>query len=189
MTTPPGFPPRPQHRAPRELLHIEGPYGKADELPMLRVPQFAATVSHWLVTAPRFHPLWSQYSLSILRLADIPGMRPARKSHPDVTHEVCCVAINPDGGWQTVDTMMDYCTPSHPKYGKLPILTPVNLATQAAATDEEMYMIAPHLIRAIVERGVTPEPSDAPDRIRRYWAQMLSDALIQFRGGRDAWER
>ena len=52
---------------------LEGPYGTAEAVPLPDTPEAAETVCTWLLTAPRAHPLWSQYMLGVVRLRDMPG--------------------------------------------------------------------------------------------------------------------
>jgi hypothetical protein len=163
---------------------IAGPFGKADELPLNDGPNFAATVCHYLVTAPIFHPAWSQYNFHILRLTpNLPGLPEPHLQFTGATHEIGIVALDPSEGPQTYESMIEFCTPDHRNFGKMPWLSPVNIACQIITRDEgELLKLAPHLMRAIVIKGVSPETSDAPDLVRRYWHQMIEQGLAHMRG-------
>jgi dTDP-glucose 4,6-dehydratase len=162
---------------------ISGPFGAAYELPVTDGPNCAATVCHYLINAPVFHPGWSQYNFHILRLTpNLPGLPEPHFQFKGATHEVGVVAIDPSEGHQTKETMIEFCTPDSPKFGKMPWLAPVNIACQVIAEDDELLRLAPHLMRSVVIKGVSPETSDAPDLVRRYWHAMIIQGIAHMRG-------
>lgn len=57
-------------------------------------PDAQACVAQYLIEGP-FHPLWSQWVFCLVSLADIPGVKPAKKHHPDNTHEIMIISVDP----------------------------------------------------------------------------------------------
>lgn len=165
-----------------ELRKIIGVFGTAEELPHDE-PGCEATVFHWLVTAPAFHPLWSQYIVSCVDLRTyLPGTPPVIIDFKGATHEFLILALCPDEGPFIAAKIREYQRPDSPKFGKLPYLTPVNIHQQVIATDDELARLAPSLVEAIVKRGLTPETSDAPQLVRDNWHIILVNGLAHMRG-------
>jgi len=165
---------------------ISGPFGKAEELPLNDSPNCAATVCHYLITAPIFHPGWAQYNFHILRLAVLPGLPDPQLQFPGATHEIGIVALDPSEGSQSYESMIRFMNPESEDFGKMPWLSPVNIAEQLIIRDEGLLLkLAPHLLRAIVIKGVSPETSDAPDLVRKYWHSMIEQGLAHMRGEHD----
>lgn len=55
-----------------------------------------AALGTWLADCPGMHhAFWRCWSISLIHLRDIPGVRPATKQRPDATHEVISAAIDP----------------------------------------------------------------------------------------------
>lgn len=67
----------------------QGPFGTAERIGFDReLPQAAQTLDYWLITAPVYHPVWSQYVLACVRLDDgVPGFGPPKRQFPGATHE------------------------------------------------------------------------------------------------------
>jgi hypothetical protein len=148
---------------------LTGPYGTAH-----RIPRDTYTDSHpagldaWIITAPIWHPLWSQYNLGVVSLADIPGLPPANLQRPGVTHELSVVALNPEHG--------PYDAHNLPTTG-LRFLTPVNIAEQFTTTDDQARHLARLCARAVVDGVLCPETGDAPDHIRALWHSVIHQTL------------
>lgn len=158
---------------------LTGPYGTAR-----RIPRAAYSDSHpagldgWIITAPCWHPLWSQYNLGVVSLADIPGLPPAKLHRPGVTHELSVAALDPDHG--------PYDARNLPP-GGLRFLTPINIAEQFTTTDDQARRLAQRCARDVVYGVLIPETGDAPDRIRAAWRtsihQTLDHAVDPHHGG------
>lgn len=157
---------------------LEGPRGTAERIPLPDIPAAAETVCTWLLTAPMAHPLWSQYMLGVVRLRDgIAGFPPPKRQFDGATHELNLVALNPEHGTFTVARMKRL----H-RTGRLPYLTPVNIAHQFEGTDGEAGELAEMAARAVVNGWLTPETADAPDLIRADWKTSLVKTLAHVRG-------
>src|SRR5689334_7548154 len=85
--------------------------------------KWPATCDSWLLHAPGAHPLWQFYLVGLISLRDVPGLEPAKKRHPSMTHELHVVALDPDHN-QAYDPS-DFDTCSSPRW-----LHPLNLAEQ-----------------------------------------------------------
>jgi hypothetical protein len=165
---------------------IRGPYGEVVHVPMLDEsadydPKArAALATHrgtWLIDAPVYHPAWSQYVLHVISLADAPDVPPATLKFVGATHELLLVAIDPGPGRQTVETVQGHCLT-----GKLPFLTPVNIAEQFECTDDEIRQVAWLCARAVVQGFLNPETGDGPARVRESWLQACVKTLAHIRG-------
>lgn len=139
------------------------------------VPNASESVASYLITAPYYHPVWSQYGLEVIRLRDVPGMPPPVLKFQGATHEIMVVALNPEHGPWTAEKVI---AAQH----QTPILTPINIAEQFEATDEEMRALADLLVQAVVHGMLNPETADAPSRIREQWLTVAVKTLAHIRG-------
>ena len=157
---------------------IEGPYGRAELIPLPRGPRAAETVCSWLLTAPQAHPLWSQYMLGVVRLRDgVPGFPPPKRQFDGATHELIVFALDPRKGPYTVAGIGRYY-----RNGRIPLLTPVNIAHQIEGTDEEALALAELAAKGVAHGLLWPETSDAPEHIRENWKASLVKTLAHVRG-------
>lgn len=155
-----------------------GPYGTAQQLPPTDDPRGGAQVDAWLLTCPRFHPVWYQYAIGVIRLGDVPGLPPARHIQFDgATHELLLVALNPEHGPQTAES-----TSAGMVDGSLPYLEPVNVVHQFEATDDEMRHVMRLAVQAVTRGILTPETGDAPTAVREAWLASLTKTLAHLRG-------
>lgn len=168
----------------------QGSHGRAWKLdipPDSDNPQYKATVCHYLVTAPSYHPLWFQYNLAVVRLAKIKGLPEPVLQFPGATHELIVAALNPETGHGEAGHYPEHHTPAcmngeHVAKGNLSFLFPINIAWQVIATDEEMEALADVAVVAVVAGQWNPETSDSPDRIREAWNAGLTRTLAHQRG-------
>lgn len=157
---------------------LEGPYGTAEQVPTPGIPSAAETVCTWLITAPRAHPLWSQYMLAVVRLRDLTGFPPPARQFDGATHELLVVALDPEHGPMDPERAVRYWRRGR----SLPYLTPVNIAHQIEGTDEEAAELAEMAARGVVRGHLMPETGDAPDAIRAAWKASLVKTLAHSRG-------
>ena len=154
-----------------------GPFGTAVLLDMPDMPEADETVCSWLITAPVFHPAWSQYLLTVVRLRDdVPGFPPPKRQFPGATHEVLVITLNPEHGPYRADLCHRYAK------GGLPFLTPVNIAHQIEGTDEEAAELARWAAWGVVSGHLEPESSNGAERIRAGWKSSLVKTLAHIRG-------
>lgn len=154
---------------------FDGDYGHARSWPLIDHPAAAETVCQWLLTHPQGHPLWSQYLMAVVRLTDNPDFPPPSRQFPGATHELLLVALNPDKGPYTPDTMDRFIDTG------LPYLTPVNIAHQIEGTDDEARKLAAYAAFGVTVGALWPETADAPDRIRAQWKTSLVKTLAHIR--------
>ncbi|HKX69899.1 MAG TPA: hypothetical protein VJM75_01670 [Acidimicrobiales bacterium] len=153
------------HDTPDELT---GPYGTARRIPRDKYRDtHPAGLDGWIITAPIWHPLWSQYNLGVVTLADIPDIPPAKLQRPGVTHELTVVALNPEHGPYDARNLT----------GALAFLLPVNIAEQITTTDDQARNLAALCARAVVDGVLCPETGDAPDHIRALWRSAIHQTL------------
>lgn len=153
--------------------HLTGPHGEAHRTPRTNYEAAApATLASWIITAPGFHPLWDQYHLAVITLADLPGIPPAKKSRPGVTHELMVMALDPDQG-----------TVHAAKVGaaSLQYLRPGNIAEQFTATDDQARELAELAAQAVVDGRLNPETAEAPGLIRATWSHAIQDTIAHYR--------
>ena len=157
-----------------------GPYGTAVTWPLGNGPEWAETVCQWLLTAPMAHPAWTQYLMPVVRLRDVDGFAPPKRQFPGATHELLVLALDPDEGPYTPENMSRF--DEGPQAGRLPYLTPVNIAHQIEGSDEEARTLALYSAWGVTAGTLNPETSDAPSLIRANWKAALVKTLAHIRG-------
>lgn len=161
---------------PTAATELEGPCGQALKLDTSGMANNEETVCSWLISAPVFHPMWSQYALLVVRLRDLPGWPPPHRQFPGATHELLVVTLNPEHGPYDAGMVSKYAA------GNLPVLTPVNVAHQIEGTDEEAEKLAYYGAWGICAGHLEPESSNGADRIREGWKVSMVKTLAHVRG-------
>lgn len=181
MTQPTPVPINEPIRGPHGYVHPV-PYPSLDEPGLSDVARAAIEVGvcTYLITSPGWHPLWSQYVLSVINLRDHPTLPPAVRKFDGATHELMVLALHPEKP-RSVEDMTGHC-----RNGDLPFLKPVNLAEQFEAADEEMHAVAWLAARAIVHGQLNPETADSPSYIRGTWLVAVTQTLAHLRGEQHA---
>jgi hypothetical protein len=147
---------------------VSGPHGTAVRVPRSHYTASLATIDAWIITSPGWHPLWSQYMLAVITLADVPGMPPAVLERPGSTHQMHVMALSPEHGPYTPGSVAE---------GTVHFLTPTNIGEQFEASDEQALELSVLCARAVVDGVLNPETADAPERIRATWAQSIRRTL------------
>jgi hypothetical protein len=158
---------------------FKGPYGRAASVPLPDVPDAAESLCTWLLTAPKYHPVWTQYLMPVVRLRDIDGFPPPKRQFPGATHELIVVALDPEHGPYTAESLLRYMTGE--EAGGLPYLTPANIAHQVEGTDEEISHLAAYAAWGVTAGMLNPETGDAPGYIREGWKVSLVRTLAHIR--------
>lgn len=93
---------------PRRPPDIDGTAGHAWLVPRLRQEQWArrvgreaglaSSVEMWYVNGDNFHPFWKWWLVSVISLADLPGLAPAHKEYPLAEYELAIWSLDPDKG-------------------------------------------------------------------------------------------
>jgi hypothetical protein len=148
-----------------------GLWGTAVEL---EIPATAPQATcQWLITAPVYHPLWSQYALGVISLTiDLPDLPPAKLRFPGATHELFVAALNPEYGPWTPETAI----------AGIRWLEPINIVEQWTATDDEMREMANLCAWGVTAGHLIPETADAPAAIRAAWLTSMVKTLAHIRG-------
>ena len=146
-----------------------GPYGTAHRVPETNYQAVSpAALDSWIITAPCWHPHWTQYALALVSLTHIPDVPQTQLHRPGMTHEINVVALDPEHGPYDAHTLSP---------GRLQYLLPVNIAEQFTTTDETARDLTQQCAQAVVHGALCPETADAPDRIRTYWRQAIRNTL------------
>lgn len=155
----------------------EGPCGTAVHLEIRpHLDPHGTTLTWWLLHGP-WHPLWSQFVLSVVTLEDRPGAEAAKLHYPGATHELLVVALNPGEPPAVHDqaTLED-------RGLSIGFLQPVDVCHQFTATDDEMRQIAELAARACVDGHLMPSTDDAREHYRMQWLGAITKTLAHIRG-------
>ena len=131
----------------------EGPAGRAVEVVLPPAgkrgrPDIDATVADWFIRAPGQSPAWECYTLGVIHLRPIEGVKPAVVTLPGATHEVLVVALNP--AREPTPTDVD----------SWEFLFPVNVCEQIHLPgDDEAVELARLCARAVVLGVLPAEPA------------------------------
>jgi hypothetical protein len=151
---------------------VAGEHGVAEPVPIPVSPKTAEILTLWLLTAPEYHPAWSQYLLTAVRLTDdLPGFSPPVRTVEGSTHEIMVYAIDPGAGEQTPDSI-------GPRFltTDVPLLQPVNVVEQFVATDDEIRAVLSLCAQAVVHGVMSPD-SD----YRAMWRPSIEQTLAHMR--------
>lgn len=162
------------------MTTLRGSYGTAEPVPVPpsspEVPH--ATLSTWLITAPRYHLAWSQYNLGVLHLRETPELgKPNRLDFPGATHEILVAALDPDHGPFTLAMMKEFARTGTGMH----YLRPVNIEWQFEATDEEAVELCRMACLGIIHGQLNPETGDSSEKIRAAWSHSLGETLEHMR--------
>lgn len=186
----------------------EGRAGWSDRVDYQPAAEGDDTLDGWLMTAPGWHPVWSQFYLIVVRLRDdVPGLPPPVRRFPSATHELMVFALRPDvapghaegtilpegalrsllapgepaykpGTWPDAASFLKFCMEQG-----VPYLEPVNIVEQFEATDAEMTDLARWIAKGVADGILCPETADAPERVRAGWRKALTETLEHVRTG------
>lgn len=155
-----------------------GPHGLLEPIAIPGDWPSAATTTYMaLITAPVWHPVWSQYFICVADLTPKPDTPDATLHFPGATHELLVFAINPDHGTLSTEGVLHLLLE-----GTAVHLEPVNVVHQFTATDDEIRTVAWLCGRAVTQGQLNPETGDAPSRIREEWLQACVQTLAHLRG-------
>lgn len=150
-----------------------GEYGTAAQIPRENWPDKAAQLSAWVVTAPHWHPFWSQYLIATVSLAAFPGIDPPLLMFPGATHELLVITLSPDPGPYDARTT----TPENP----VTFMEPYNVCEQFVTTDDRAIELCALLVEAVVNGLLCPETIEDPGGVRAAWRQSVHVALDHFK--------
>lgn len=154
----------------------EGPYGTAQWFdPELFREKWPATVAMWLITAPPYFEMWSQYVLGVISLAEFPGVMPAKRDNAEQTHELFVGTLNPDAAAQSVTSIIET--------GVAPIMTPINVAERfTVASDEHAAELGWLHVWAVLNGFLNPEPFGLEMLVRAQWRHSIRQSVDHLAG-------
>lgn len=141
---------------------IDGPVAKAWNVQKGDHP---TAVASWLVNGP-FHPMWSWWAISAVRLRDVPGVPPAKKTYPEAEYEFLIMSIHPDH-------------PPDPEDPHIHHLEPLDVVEQFhGVTERDVVRIVEACIRAICEGRMSPDCD-----YRSAWKEAIAGTVAHYRAG------
>lgn len=151
------------------LATVRGLCGRAQQVAVPADERTGRTVAWWLIDAPAFSHLWSQYLLVVVRLdGEVPGVEAPAAQFDGATHQLMILTLDP-GQLIAADELHDV-TPDT----RFHALQPLNVVQQFEATDEEMVHLA-DLSATDIVNGTEPEDNDR-------WLAILVKTLAHIRG-------
>lgn len=110
---------------------LSGPAGTAYEIVVDKAatPDQAATVACWFLHCPGQSLFWDKYTISVIHLRPLPGVRPAQVRVPQATHEVLLLALEPEGEGRLAPVKEDQET--------WRFLRPINMCEQVQLPSDE----------------------------------------------------
>ncbi|MFF3891356.1 hypothetical protein [Streptomyces sp. NPDC001914] len=153
-----------------DITEASGPCGTAVRVPAETHADNPAVLDQWIITAPCWHPVWTQYLLGLISLADLPDTPPAHLQRPGMSHELVVFALNPEHGPYDAAAFTS-------QHAAECVLTPVNVVEQFTSTDTQARNLTALCAKACTDGILTPETGDAPDRIRATWRSAIRQTL------------
>lgn len=165
----------------RILAHQTGPAGegwKTEYSPEESKNPADATLSHWIIHAPKQSPAWEYYVIFGVHLRPIPGTPPPVQRHPSATHDIMILALNPKMGDDVRPENYLERINQVRSQGEGWYLTPINFTGQFEGTDDECVRLTDQLARMIIAARLPAEP---PMSGGDYWTTYLQYALQEMR--------
>jgi hypothetical protein len=157
----------------------QGQFGEAVQLAINPDLSGASTTVTWWLLDGVWHPIWPQFVISVVRLANVDDMPPAQLHFSGATHELGVFALNP--GEPPVRHSIDVL-----EAGGLAavggFLSPVDVVHQFTATDDEMAHLADLCARGCVDGVLNPSTDDAREALREVWLTACVRTLAHIRG-------
>lgn len=156
------------------LIGMTGCAGYAELIDLPPAPAMTETLACWLLTLPDAHPYWTQWTLTVTRVRDVPGMIPPWRDFPTATHRLAVITLNPD-----TPTTAPQVTATFRTGGRLNWLH-ITHSIDFDATDREMRDVAHQIVRGCVAGEVTPDAGK-----QTLWQIHADQALAHVRGYHD----
>ncbi len=133
-------------------------------------PDWNAFLGAYLVHAPRAHPVIKYYTVHLIHLRDIPGVKPAMKNYPEAEHEFMIFGLDPERPVPDPDDWISSPTPL--------LRSPEVLEQFHGLSDAQAGRVLVEAIQAIVEGRLSPD-SD----FRRAWMVAIAGTVAHLREG------
>lgn len=156
----------------------QGAYGRAWSVAMQPLgergrPDWDATLALWVISAPGSHPLWWWYTMTVVHLRAIAGVKPAHIEVPGSTHELVLVALNPEEPVPNIEAL------ERGDFRSLHSLTPPNLVEQfQVSNDTEGLRLGELAVEAIVHGIISPDTD-----YRSVWRRLIPETARHLRDG------
>ena len=150
---------------------LSSPAGKAWLLESKSpVPDHQACLTAWLINVPRAHPFWQWWTVNMIHLRDIPGVRPAHKQYASAEYEFMIAAINPE---QCPNPDPDKVDEGYP------FLHPLDVTEQFdGVSDAEAVRICEGAVRTILAGEISPDQD-----YRSWWHELIQNTVRHFKDG------
>jgi hypothetical protein len=130
-------------------------------------PDSKACIGQYIIEGA-FHPFWSQWVIACVSLADFPGAAPAKKHHPDNTHEFLIIAVDPK---QKLDPDVVPTTSGY-------MLQPIDLIHQVKLPDDkDAADILELMVRSICDGKMSPDQD-----YRSAWKEIINNTVAHAYG-------
>ncbi len=114
--------------------------------------RWPASLGLWLLHCPGAHPVWNWYAVAACSLADLPGLQPAHRHDPNMTHELQIFVLNPE--YQPEES---WCVAGAGSWAANR-LEPANLVEQIPdLSDEAMAELVRLLVRSFCDGLLSPD--------------------------------
>lgn len=150
---------------------VEGRYGNGIEVIMTdpEVADWGATIRSWFFLCPGQSPAWENYVLHLIHLRDIPGVPPANKVSPEMTHEILFAALDPSKD------------PKPENMKSWSFLSPFNACEQfEVESDEKAIEMVEMVAQAVVDGLLPAEPMLSG--AKEPWHTTIKNTAAHFRG-------
>lgn len=160
-------------------LFFQGSGGRATRINHdTSLPGSEATVA-WYLLEGSWHPLWSQFIMSCIKLDDVPGWPEPKLQFPGATHELVVAALDPGNPPTRYDIRDLEARGVEATNGWL---EPVDVCHQFTATDAEMEFLTDCAAEAVARAMLNPSTDDSRTAMREGWLQSLTKTLGHIRG-------
>ncbi len=151
-----------------------------EELRALGKPDAVASLAQFIVPAGKLwpgFPIYRAWFVGVISLADFPGVPPAQKDAPEMTHEIMVTATDPNCGYDPDPEMPETW---HNFTGK--VAQQFNLGEMAPAeADAAAVNIAQKCAQAVTD-GILPIV-DVGDDGRATWAEVIANTVVHILTG------
>jgi hypothetical protein len=150
----------------------KGPAGRAWLIPnRSKVPDHSASLAQWLVNCPGAHPAWQWWTVGVVHLRPIEGVKPTAKQYPEAEYEFLIYAVSPEDNPEP--------DPDHPEQGYTPLF-PLDVVEQFhGISDRDAVRLCGMCIRAIVDGLLSPDQD-----YRAAWKKTIEDTVAHYRAGK-----
>jgi hypothetical protein len=153
----------------------KSPFGRAWQIDLSKAPdcpEKPGMVATWLINVPGAHPFWSYWTITVMSLRDLPGVKPAFKKYPEAEYEFMILTVDPERCPEPDPD--EIAAKGHP------FLTPVDVVEQFhGVTDQDASRIAEGAVNAILTGNISPDQDFRP-----FWRKLIAGTVQHFVAGK-----